>query len=259
MNNLNELAHNILGISRKAGEAIMKIYNENNFQVEYKADDSPLTIADFTSNKIINEALLKLTPDIPIISEENDEIPYESRKDYTYFWLVDPLDGTKEFVSRNGEFAVNIALIHHASPVLGIVWVPATEGGYYAIKGQGSFYFKNGEIKKIQCSHFNIKNKGLRVPVSRSYLNQETKDYIAQYDTPQLLPLGSALKFLEIAKGKADIYPRIGKTMEWDTAATQIIVEESGGKIVDLYTKTPLVYNKPSLFNPDFLAHGIFI
>jgi 3'(2'), 5'-bisphosphate nucleotidase len=258
MENLNLLAHKVIEISRLASDAIMEIYNKNDFKVVYKGDDSPVTIADYTSNKIINEALSKLTPDIPIISEENEETPFEIRKNYTYCWLVDPLDGTKEFVGRNGEFAVNIALIYQNCPILGVVWVPVTEGGYYAVKGQGSFYFKNNVEKQIHCSRFKITDKGLKVPISRSFLTKQTKDLINHFDTPQLLPLGSALKFIQIAEGKADIYPRIGTTMEWDTAATQIIVEEAGGQIIDLYTKTSLTYNKPSLYNPDFVAHGIF-
>lgn len=258
--NLTILVEEVIKISIKAGVEILKIYNEKKFEVQYKSDDSPLTIADEISNKIITDALLKLTPQIPIISEEGAAIPYSERQHFEYFWLVDPLDGTKEFVSRTDDFAVNIALVHHGRPILGVVYVPCTEGVYFAVKNEGAFKIENNLKEKITCNAFKINSINLKIPVSRSYLNEETKTLIAEnFNTPTLIPRGSALKFTDIAEGSADIYPRIGTTMEWDTAAPQIILEEAGGKILHLETRKPLVYNKVSLKNPNFVAMGQII
>ena len=258
--NLTILVEEVIKISIKAGVEILKIYNEKNFEVQYKSDDSPLTIADEISNKIITEALSQLTPQIPIISEEGVVIPYSERQHFEYFWLVDPLDGTKEFVTRTDDFAVNIALVHHGRPILGVVYVPCTEGVYFAVKNEGAFKIENNLKEKIHCNAFKINGLNLRIPVSRSYLNEETKALIAEnFDNPILIPRGSALKFTDIAEGSADIYPRIGTTMEWDTAAPQIILEEAGGKILHLETREPLVYNKVNLKNPNFVAMGHII
>ncbi len=258
--NLTILVEEVIKISIKAGIEILKIYNAQNFEVQYKSDNSPLTIADEISNKIITEALSKLTPQIPIISEEGIDIPFSERQHFEYFWLVDPLDGTKEFVSRTNDFAVNIALVHHNRPILGVVYVPCTEGVYFAVKNEGAFKIEHNLKEKIQCNTFKINSLKLRIPVSRSYLNEETTSLIAKnFNEPTLIPRGSALKFTDIAEGSADIYPRIGTTMEWDTAAPQIILEEAGGKILHLETREPLVYNKMSLKNPNFVAMGQII
>ncbi len=258
--NLTILVAEVIKISIKAGVEILKIYNTQNFEVQYKSDNSPLTIADEISNKIITEELLKLTPHIPVVSEEGATIPYSERRHFEYFWLVDPLDGTKEFVSRSDDFAVNIALIHHGRPVLGVVYVPCTEGVYFAVKNEGAFKIENNLKEKIKCNIFKVNGLNLKIPVSRSYLNEETETLIAKsFNAPILIPRGSALKFTDIAEGSADIYPRIGTTMEWDTAAPQIIVEEAGGKILHLETREPLVYNKVSLKNPNFVAMGQII
>lgn len=253
--NLTILVEEVIKISLKAGKEILKIYNAQNYDVQYKSDDSPITIADEISNKIITEDLSKLVPLFPVISEEGAVILFSDRQDFEYFWLVDPLDGTKEFVSRTDDFAVNIALIHHNQPILGVVYVPCTEGVFYAVKNEGAYKIDNNVRHQIQCSTFKITDSNLKVPVSRSYLNEETKTLIAErYDKPVLVPRGSALKFTDIAEGNADIYPRIGTTMEWDTAAPQIILEEAGGKILHLETGKPLFYNKESLKNPNFIA-----
>lgn len=258
--NLTILVAEVIKISIKAGIEILKIYNTQNFEVQYKSDDSPLTIADEISNKIITEALSKLTPQIPIISEEGVDIPFSERQHFEYFWLVDPLDGTKEFVSRTDDFAVNIALVHLGRPILGVVYVPCTEGVYFAVKNEGAFKIEHNLKQKIQCNAFKINSLNLKIPVSRSYLNEETTSLIAKnFNEPILIPRGSALKFTDIAEGSADIYPRIGTTMEWDTAAPQIILEEAGGKILHLETREPLVYNKISLKNPNFVAMGQII
>ena len=258
--NLTILVAEVIKISIKAGIEILKIYNTQNFEVQYKSDDSPLTIAYEISNKIITEALSKLTPQIPIISEEGVDIPFSERQHFEYFWLVDPLDGTKEFVTRTDDFAVNIALVHHDRPILGVVYVPCTEGVYFAVKNEGAFKIENNLKEKIHCNVFKINGLNLKIPVSRSYLNEETKTLIAEnFNDPILIARGSALKFTDIAEGSADIYPRIGTTMEWDTAAPQIILEEAGGKILHLETREPLVYNKESLKYPNFVAMGQII
>ena len=163
--NLIQLTEKVIPIAIEAGIKIMEIYNTSNFQVEYKEDDSPLTLADTASNAILNARLAVLTPHIPIISEENEEIPYAVRKDFEYCWLLDPLDGTKEFVACNGDFAVNVALIHHGEPILGIIYVPVFDIIYYAIKNEGSFKIERNFKRKIMCNTFNINDLGLRVPV----------------------------------------------------------------------------------------------
>ena len=255
--NLNNLVKEVIEISKKAGIEIIKIYNTQNFEVQYKSDDSPLTLADETSNNIIISELAKLSPNFPVISEESTNDAYPERKDYEYFWLVDPLDGTKEFVSRNGDFAVNIALVHRNSPILGVVYVPCTEGVFYAVKNEGAFSILNGVTKKLECNVFKTTDINLRIPISRSYYSAATKKLIEEnFKEPILIERGSALKFMNIAEGTAEIYPRIGTTMEWDTAAPQIIVEEAGGSILHLETRQPLVYNKEDLRNPDFVAMG---
>jgi 3'(2'), 5'-bisphosphate nucleotidase len=255
--NLTRLVSQVVKIATGAGKEIMTIYRTPDFGVQYKSDDSPVTLADQASNVFLIEKLTALTPQIPIISEESTEIPFLERQNYEYFWMIDPLDGTKEFINRNGDFAVNVALVYQNKPILGVIYVPNTEGVYYAVKGKGSFKMEKGKKRKIACNAFHLHDLGLRIPVSRSYFNEDTKKLIAEnYKEPVLLPRGSALKFMDVADGSADIYPRIGRTMEWDTAACQIIIEEAGGQLLEMTSRQPLQYNKPSLFNPDFIAMG---
>ena len=247
----------INSIAKKAGDEIMKIYQQD-FDVDYKADNSPLTKADTQSNEIIINNLKSLYPDITVLSEENKKITYKIRKNWEYFWLIDPLDGTKEFVKKNGEFTVNIALIYKNIPVLGVIYAPVLNLLYYAQKGKGAF--KQEKNKKPQrlpiYNHTN--NDTLKVIVSKSHYNQETKEFVDnlknQYKKIEFINIGSSLKFCLIAEEKADIYPRLAPTMEWDTAAGQAIVEESKGKITKYKTKEPLRYNKQNLLNPYFIA-----
>jgi 3'(2'), 5'-bisphosphate nucleotidase len=250
----------INSIAQKAGDEIMKIYQQD-FDVDYKANNSPLTKADIKSNEIINESLKGLYPEIPILSEENKEVPYNIRKNWEYFWLIDPLDGTKEFVKKNGEFTVNIALIHKDTPVLGVIYAPALEILYYAKKEKGAF--KQEKDKKPQrlpiYKHTN--NDTLKVIVSKSHYNQETKYFVNDLKnqckkTIEFIRIGSSLKLCLIAEGKADIYPRLAPTMEWDIAAGQAITEQAGGEIVGFKTQTPLKYNKQNLLNPRFITKG---
>lgn len=252
-----DLIPDLLKIARKAGEAILNIYaNEADFGVENKTDDSPLTKADKAANDIICRGLENLPVQYPIISEENKMLPWETRKTWTHCWLVDPLDGTKEFIKRNGDFTVNIALVENGRAVLGIVLVPVHDELCWAVKGEGAFMIKNGHQMPIEAARFKESDPGLAIVCSRSHLTKETEDFIANYNEPNLVSRGSALKFLLLAKGEAHVYPRIAPTMEWDTAAAQIVLEEAGGKVLFFETGEPMVYNRENLRNPAFVAYG---
>ena len=253
---LNTLVEDIKKIALDAGVVIMEVYqDEASFGVTQKADDSPLTLADKRANDVICAGLKSITPNIPIISEENKEIDYTERKTYTYAWLVDPVDGTKEFIKRNGEFTVNIALIKEGKIVLGVVYVPVTEELFWAYENGGaSLSTKGSEATKLNAPTFTMKDKGLSVVCSRSHLNEETAAFIDQLDEPNKVSKGSSLKFLILAQGGAHVYPRLAPTMEWDTGAAQIILEEAGGQIINVETNTPLAYNKENLRNPHFIA-----
>ena len=250
----------IENIALKAGEAIMEIYKKD-FQVEYKDDKSPLTEADTKSNDIICQALEKLYPEIPMLSEENKEVAYEDRKDWEYYWCIDPIDGTKEFIKKNDEFTVNIALMHKDTPVLGVVYAPAIDKMYIAKKGEGSFL--NGEKLPLQTNK-NKKEK-LYVVASKSHLSDETQAFIDNLETKEVVQVskGSSLKLCMVAEGSADVYPRIAPTMEWDTAAADAIVREAGKmtyqynstfNIQNLTSEKPMVYNKENLLNPYFVV-----
>lgn len=257
MYDLNDICEEVKLIAVEAGNVIMEIYEkEENFGVTQKKDNSPLTIADGKANQIICDNLMKLTPNIPIISEENKEIAFAERKDFDYAWLVDPLDGTKEFIKRNGDFTVNIALLHYGKTVMGIVYIPITKAIYTAIYDQGAYETVNGKTTKLKAPKFNMQDKGLGVVCSRSHLNEGTANFITQLNAPQKVSRGSSLKFLILAKGEAHVYPRLAPTMEWDTGAAQIILEEAGGKVISEDTKRPLTYNKENLLNPFFIAYG---
>jgi 3'(2'), 5'-bisphosphate nucleotidase len=238
---LNQIdIQDIVTIVKEAGKAIMQVYKQD-FEVEYKQDNSPLTLADKKANDIIENGLNQLSVNIPILSEEGSDIPYEDRKHWEYFWLVDPLDGTKEFVKKNGEFTVNIALIHKDTPVLGVVYAPALDICYWAKQDEGAF--KDGQklpLKtKEQCNTY-------KIVVSRSHMSDDTQAFIDAIDTnkeKELISIGSSLKICLIAEGEADIYPRLGLTMEWDTGAAHAIIKESG-KSIQSYTTPQFLYNK---------------
>lgn len=243
----------IVRIAKEAGDAIMEIY-EKDFTIEYKDDKSPLTEADLKSNEIICSALTNLYPNIPIISEENKEVPYIARKIWDYFWLIDPIDGTKEFIKKTGEFTVNIALIYKDVPVLGVVYAPVLKDMYFSKKDMGAY--KNDERLPIKQ---NIEpEKELNVVASISHLSEETKTFIDElaFCTVKLnlVSKGSSLKLCMVAEGTADIYPRLAPTMEWDTGAAHAIVLESGKQVVQYENDKPLVYNKENLLNPSFIV-----
>jgi 3'(2'), 5'-bisphosphate nucleotidase len=252
-----DLIEDLKRIARHAGLIILDVYrHHDDFQVQAKADDSPLTVADRQANAYICRELAQLPLQFPIISEENQEIPFAERRHFERCWLVDPLDGTKEFVSRNGDFTVNIALINGNGLELGVVYVPVHDELYWAVHGQGAFWQKNGQVEVLRCAQFSLKDEGLTLVASRSHLNAETEFVIAQFEKPTLVSRGSSLKFLMLAKGEAHVYPRLAPTMEWDTAAAQIILEEAGGAVINHESGLPLQYNKASLRNPTFVAYG---
>jgi 3'(2'), 5'-bisphosphate nucleotidase len=256
----SHLIPQIIALSREAGKAILTIYNTpiDAWNVQYKADASPLTIADNASNDIIIAGLRQITPDIPIISEESVKMPYAKRKHWERFWVIDPLDGTKEFVKKTNDFTINIALVEHRKPVLSVVLVPYTDAAFWAVRGEGAYINQYHIDTKIHCSKFSLTQSGLRVACSSSHLNQATSDCIEKFHAPKLMALGSSLKFLMIGTGEIDIYPRATPTMmEWDTAAPELIITESGGSMRQMYTNKPLLYNKKVLNTPSFLAKGI--
>ena len=233
-----------------AGDEIIRIYESGDFSIESKADNSPLTLADKASHKAIVEELVETN--IPILSEEGKEIQYQERKDWEYFWMIDPLDGTKEFIKKNGEFTVNIALIHKDNPVLGVVYTPVLKDMFTAIRGKGAS--KNEET--ISVNQFSKSDEGLKVVASRSHLNEDTQAFLDDLNKPEIVSKGSSLKLLMVAEGVADLYPRYAPTMEWDTAAAQIVVEEAGGRVLIKDTEEPVKYNKEDLLNPYFLVVG---
>ncbi len=252
-----EIIEKLKNIANEAGNAILEVYNNSSdVQIEQKADDSPLTLADRKSNEVICKGLSAFQDKYPIVSEENREVPYDERKNYRYYWLVDPLDGTKEFIKRNGEFTVNIALIEYDRPILGIVYAPFLDEMYWAVKNRGAFFDKGSLDEKIKANKFNTKSNGLRVLASRSHLNESTELFMKKLNNPEIVSKGSSLKFIMLAKGEADLYPRMAPTMEWDTAAAQIVLEEAGGQVLNASTLLPLRYNKSSLTNPYFIACG---
>ncbi|MGH2648134.1 MAG: 3'(2'),5'-bisphosphate nucleotidase CysQ [Ginsengibacter sp.] len=250
--------------SVKAGDEILKIYNGEH-AIEYKADKSPLTEADKNANHVINGYLQQTT--IPIISEENKQISYDERKKWNECWIVDPLDGTREFIKRNGEFTVNIALVKNQKPVLGVIYVPVTRELYFGIADkQKAFKIivdDNENIsvligKAIQINPAKKDVEKIRIAGSRSHMNDETSNFIeglkAEYKEIEMISKGSSLKFCLMAEGKADVYPRFAPTMEWDTAAGQAICEAAELKVISKETGDSLLYNKENLFNPSFLV-----
>lgn len=252
----------IVEIAEAAGLKILEIYEKDDaeWDQKVKSDDSPLTQADLQANAVICEKLNALFPSIPIMSEENKQAPYEERIKWSHYWCVDPLDGTKEFIKRNGEFTVNIALCHtvdkSASPVLGVVHTPVARKTHMASRGAGSYVKMGDEVTKISALKYKDSDEGLILVCSRSHLDDKTKAFMANYKNPETTSMGSSLKFILVAEGLAHVYPRLAPTMEWDTAAAQIVVEEAGGKVVQFENRQPVVYNKADLLNPFFICYA---
>lgn len=252
--NLQRLCLECVDIARDAGDAILAIYNDG-FNVEEKEDKSPLTDADLASHNLILQRLAELTPQIPILSEESAQLPFEERAGWGTYWLVDPLDGTREFVKRNGEFTVNIALIHQHKSIIGVINVPVLDVDYYAWQDGGCYKIENkGAAKKIHVKK--LDGSRLAVAGSRSHGSEMMQQYMAKLGDVETMSMGSSLKFCLVAEGRADLYPRLGLTSEWDTAAAHCIVEQAGGYITKT-DMTPLEYNtKDSLLNPFFFVFG---
>ena len=250
--------------SLDAGKEILKVYSSS-FDVEIKGDNSPLTLADKNANEVINN-YLKQT-DIPIISEENKQTGYSERKNWDRCWIVDPLDGTKEFVKRNGEFTVNIALVQNGSPILGVIYVPVSKTLYFTSESSSTSYKiilkdENATLDQIYSDAIEISPmdndlKKTKIIGSRSHLNDDTLLFISEIEKKrkvEIVSIGSSLKFCMVAEGEAHIYPRYAPTMEWDTAAGQAICEAAGVMVIDNNTNKPLQYNKENLLNPYFLV-----
>jgi 3'(2'), 5'-bisphosphate nucleotidase len=250
---MTALRNACIELAREAGAAIMKIYAQD-FEVESKSDASPLTAADMASHRIICAGLAALAPDIPVLSEESATIDWAVRQGWSRYWLVDPLDGTREFVKKNGEFTVNIALIDGDTSVLGVVCAPALDYMVHAERGVGAFVRDGaGDVAMITTQPAPVP---LRVAASRSHLDARTAAALEKMGATERIGMGSSLKFCRIAEGRMDVYPRFGPTSEWDTAAAQCVLEAAGGVVLTLDGK-PLRYNtKESLLNPDFLALG---
>lgn len=261
---------NLLQVAVKAGDVICQIYKKD-FTIEYKDDKSPLTEADMESNKVITEVLEKKYPEIPILSEESKTIEYETRKSWDFFWLIDPLDGTKEFIKKNGEFTVNIALINNGNPILGVVYVPVKQILYFGHETLGAYIIteKNSELNACK-SEADIKQIATKLPVksdenlpytivgSRSHMSDETKEYIEkkekEHGNVNVISSGSSIKLCMVAEGKADVYPRFAPTMEWDTAAGHAVAKMSGAEVINAETQKNLTYNKQNLKNPWFIV-----
>jgi len=243
----------LCNIAKQAGNVIMEIYNGEHV-IEFKEDKSPLTAADKASHKIIVSELKKYYPQIPVLSEEGKNIPYNIRKEWNCFFLVDPLDGTKEFIKRNGEFTVNIALIIDRATVMGVVYIPVRDKIYWGTQDGGAFMQEGTIEPKSICIRQPDPEKGLTVVMSRSHPSPELDEYLQTIKIAEAISVGSSLKFCVVAEGKADLYPRLGPTMEWDTGAGQAIVCAAGGKVVKL-DGYPLEYNKENLLNPDFIVN----
>ena len=251
---IGSLLPEIIKIARQAGERILAVY-ETDFEVQTKEDTSPLTAADLAAHDTILAGLKKLTPDWPILSEESSEIGFEIRSAWSRYWLVDPLDGTREFVNRNGEFTVNIALIDDHRPVLGVVHVPVSGRDYYASRESGAWRQNPGEgAVSIQAS--TTCQRPVRVVGSMSHRGSSLDAFLERLGDYKLVPMGSSLKICLVADGSADIYPRLGPTSEWDTAAAQAVVEIAGGQMTNIDGEAIQYNQKPDLLNPFFLVFG---
>lgn len=251
MRDLNDLALALMPTLARAGDAIMRIY-DGAFTVQHKDDDSPLTLADLESQRIIVEDLTRLTPDVPVLSEESAHAPWAERSHWTRLWIVDPLDGTREFVKRNGEFTINIAFVVNHEPLLGLVSAPARGLLYWGVAGAGAFTRHRGNPQT--AIHVVPPQCPLRVLGSRSHANPQTEAYLARLGPHSVSGIGSSLKFCLVAEGRAELYARFGPTSEWDTAAGQAVLEAAGGHVTRI-DGPRLRYNcRESLLNGDFVA-----
>ncbi|KAF7787493.1 3'(2'), 5'-bisphosphate nucleotidase [Pseudoalteromonas rubra] len=250
--NDTDLLEEIVNLARRAGDKILTIYAKD-FNVEYKDDKSPVTDADLAANDVITAGLKALTPDLPILSEESAEISWQERQTWQRYWLVDPIDGTKEFIKKNGEFTVNIALIENGEPVMGVVHAPALNVSYFAANSIGAF--KECDEARIELKVTRKANQGtIQVVGSRSHPSPDLAEYLTQFDDVNMVPKGSSLKLCLVAESAADVYPRLGPTSEWDTGAGHAVAKIAGATVTQL-DGSPLLYNqKESYLNPYFVV-----
>ncbi|HEY3327572.1 MAG TPA: 3'(2'),5'-bisphosphate nucleotidase CysQ [Novimethylophilus sp.] len=244
----------IIAIAKRAGNAIMAVYAQD-IEVRHKQDNSPLTQADLAAHDIIESGLAALIPELPVLSEESAAIPFTTRRQWDSYWLVDPLDGTREFIKRNGEFTVNIALIENHRPALGVVYAPALDLLFFATAGHGAFrQLGNKSPQAIRAREFD--STQVTVAGSRSHASEELLSFLDRMGPHMLISMGSSLKICLVAEGRADVYPRLGLTSEWDTAAAQCVLEEAGGRLIGLDGASFRYNLKESLLNPHFFAVG---
>lgn len=258
----------------QAGKEVLSIYNEDDYDVKLKGDNSPLTRADIASHQIIKEKLTSAFPNLPLMSEEGKDIPYEERSTWDKYICIDPLDGTKEFIKKNGEFTLNLALIKKNKAIVGLIYIPVKDILYFGGKEIGAYRVEDFSSINIESESLivpqenihqlplrDLANDTLTIVGSRSHMNEETKQFIKdlkiKYKNINFISAGSSLKLCLIAEGTADIYPRFAPTMEWDTAAGQAIVEGAGGKVVVYGKGTPMIYNKDNIVNPWFIAMSL--
>ena len=258
-----EFLNDFVKLIKICNKVILDIYKQD-FEINFKNDNSPITAADLKSNEIIvdylnilNKKLTNETKDsFCIISEESKNMNYVERKNYNYTWLVDPIDGTKEFLKKNGEFTVNIGLCYLGVPIFGIVSIPVKDEIYYGTEGLGSYKIdKDNQITELKIKEKDFNKENLNIIASKSHLNNETLDYIKQFKNYNLLNVGSSIKLLYVAEGIADIYPRYAPTSEWDTCASHAVVKYAGGKVINTNNKEELIYNKENILNPYFLVY----
>ncbi len=253
---MSQLKNNLVTLAHQAGNAIMEIYQKD-FEIYDKLDSSPLTEADLAAHHILVNGLNKLEPRYPVLSEESDENIKRKRYDWNTYWLIDPLDGTKEFIKKNGEFTVNIALIQNGKAIIGVVYAPALDTLYFGEASKGA-YKQEGKSEKIpiQVREKPKDTNDYIIVGSRSHQSEEFKTFIQDYPGAEIVSMGSSLKLCLVAEGKADIYPRLGLTSEWDTAAAQAVVEAAGGQVIRDDNSLPLIYNtnKDTLLNPFFIV-----
>ena len=247
----------LIDICSEAGNEIMKIYNQSSIasmEIEYKNDNSPLTLADKKSNESICSSLNNLYPEIPILSEEGAKIPYQDRKEWKRFWLIDPIDGTKEFIKKNGEFTINIGLIENQRPVLGIVYAPVLKKYWIGSKKDGAFKLENGIQEKIEVNKKS--SYPVKVVASRSHKSLKLDDFLSNLEDYKIISMGSSIKICLVAEGTADIYPRLAPTMEWDTAAAHAVLKYANGSLIDTSTNREMKYNRKNLKNSHFIANS---
>jgi 3'(2'), 5'-bisphosphate nucleotidase len=247
------LLPSLIAIARAAGAAIMQVYHSDDTGITQKSDQSPLTRADLAAHQVIVAGLAALNPHYPILSEEAADIAYTERGTWTRYWLVDPLDGTKEFIKRNGEFTVNIALIENGIPILGVVYAPVLDVCYYGTVGEGAFVQRGAAVAQAIHSVVAAENETIKVVASRSHSDERTAALLQKLGKVECISMGSSLKLCLVAEGAAHFYPRLGPTMEWDTAAADAVVRAAGGRVCQR-NGDALQYNKPNLLNPEFFV-----